>query len=868
MDETKTETLSIENDSNDAPPPEQKKLENEILICPECSSPLEIISLNEESNLFEFQCIKNNHNNNKMLITDYFNKIKKIKKLKNFEFRDQCEIHKNNYFTNYCFDCNYHLCNECLKAGNHISHKKSNILEIKPIEKELKIISEVIKAHKIELQRLYKEKEVKTKELNDELKNQKNKENDILKDKIKLFSIKNKVELELNTKKYISDIIEIKKRYEEEIKITKKKYKDKNNKVNNKYKLKVENEIINYNLKIEKLNMINKNKIESYQFDSKIEKSNSIIKVNENIFNIYNSYNNNYYNSININNILVSYTKNKSNNEKMINILGNDYDNIINMITNKYKENFCILEKKNAVKELENNIKEEKMKSKEISEINIELNKKNDKKEEEIIKLNDQIKELNEANDQLKIKLNKYQKYFKEIQELENFQLQNSIIDFDEDPCELLYRKKLVNEKENDNLLKNFEIYVGIKDNEGYLIYQENNYDLIVVRIIDNARIKDLVGHKSNIEVIKYYINKNNEKEEYILSCDSENFVIIWDINDNFCKKYTFQEKYKDKIVDSLILFNVFNKDYILLCSSNLNNNNEFSKLYELKDKIPFVKDIYNSNKIKNKHLIPWLYNNKYYIISICDIGISINNIFEDENYANLNENQEKGYYHGLLFDDNYLCVTDANNNYITIWDLIKKVIDKKISFNAKIGYELVQWNNKYSIIGCDSCMIVIDIKEGKEYTKILGKNDDILKLKKIKFKDIGECLVCCGGNNNIYIYTIGENSKLYDESDKSDDEDDDLFSSGRKKRNKRNSDDEDEDDEEEDSFKRRRSKRKKRNSDDEDEDDEEEDSFKRRRRKRKKRNSDDEDDDPFKRRSDDEDDKSSNSSYKSQERD
>ena len=364
--------------------------------------------------------------------------------------------------------------------------------------------------------------------------------------------------------------------------------------------------------------------------------------------------------------------------------------------------------------------------------------------------------------------------------------------------------------------MKNFEIYVGIKDNEGYLIYQENNHDLIVVRIIDNARIKNLVGHKSNIEVIKYYINKNNEKEEYILSCDSENFVIIWDINDNFCKKYTFQEKYKDKIVDSLILFKLFNKDYLLLCSSNLNNNNEFSKLYELKDKIPFVKDIYNSNKIKNKHLIPWLYNNKYYIISICDIGISINNIFEDENYANLNENQEKGYYHGLLFDDNYLCVTDANNNYITIWDLIKKVIDKKISFNAKIGYELVQWNNKYSIIGCDSCMIVIDIKEGKEYTKILGKNDDILKLKKIKFKDIGECLVCCGGNNNIYIYTIGENSKIFDDSDKSDDEDDDSFSSGRKKRKRKNSDDEDEDSED-DSFKRRRRKRKQRNSDDED---------------------------------------------------
>ena len=87
------------------------------------------------------------------------------------EFKDKCEIHKdNNYYISYCFDCKCHICNECLKSGAHLTHKKNNIIEIKPIEQELNIISEFIKEHKNELARLYNEKEMKTKELNDELK--------------------------------------------------------------------------------------------------------------------------------------------------------------------------------------------------------------------------------------------------------------------------------------------------------------------------------------------------------------------------------------------------------------------------------------------------------------------------------------------------------------------------------------------------------------------------------------------------------------------------------------------------------------------------------------------------------------------------
>ena len=169
MSALKPEICIQENDSNDAPPPKQKellkKIENNLLICPECCSEIEIILINEETNMIEFKCIKNNHNKN-LSIIQYLKEIKNIKNKNNLNsFKVQCDIHKNNNYISYCFECSCHLCNECLKNGTHLIHKKSNIIEIQPIEKELKIISEIIKDKKINLEKLYKEKERKTKEL-------------------------------------------------------------------------------------------------------------------------------------------------------------------------------------------------------------------------------------------------------------------------------------------------------------------------------------------------------------------------------------------------------------------------------------------------------------------------------------------------------------------------------------------------------------------------------------------------------------------------------------------------------------------------------------------------------------------------------
>ena len=120
------------------------------------------------------------------------------------------------------------------------------------------------------------------------------------------------------------------------------------------------------------------------------------------------------------------------------------------------------------------------------------------------------------------------------------------------------------------------------------------------------------------------------------------------------------------------------------------------------------------------------------------------------------------------MYNDNYLCVSDINNNFIRIWDLVNKTIYKTINFDANFGYEMVQWNDKYTIIGCDKCLIIIDLENGKEYKKIKGNNGTIFGLKKIKDKYLGECLICSQENNVIDIY----NKKDIEEEEMEEEED------------------------------------------------------------------------------------------------
>ena len=110
--------------------------------CTECSSIIEILSIDEQNNTIEFKCINKDKNHKiKININDYLEKMKKYNN-KNIN-KDTCNIHNNKYIT-FCINCNIHLCNECLRTKKHINHIKNNIIEIQSSKDELKIVEEII----------------------------------------------------------------------------------------------------------------------------------------------------------------------------------------------------------------------------------------------------------------------------------------------------------------------------------------------------------------------------------------------------------------------------------------------------------------------------------------------------------------------------------------------------------------------------------------------------------------------------------------------------------------------------------------------------------------------------------------------------
>lgn len=315
--------------------------------------------------------------------------------------------------------------------------------------------------------------------------------------------------------------------------------------------------------------------------------------------------------------------------------------------------------------------------------------------------------------------------------------------EFKGNPTKIKFKYDLTNNGIAHGNIINFEVFVGLKDKNEYFVYENiNNKSIDVMRIIDKYFITSL-KESNGAKLIKYYMKNINE--DYLLSSNYQHLTLIWDIQNNYSLKYKLKTKFDGNIHYALLLFNIYNEDYILL--STTNNNGFFAyyekiKLYKFEDNTPFVKDIYNTDNNYTNYMIPWFYNKKYYIIDLCNKKISINNLFENENYAELSKEPEGDHLSGYLYDENYLCVSDKTNSNIRIWDLVDKTIIKQINYDASYAYMTIPWNSKYTIVGGGGCFVIINIEENKVIKYLEVKQSQALGIKKIKINQYGECLV------------------------------------------------------------------------------------------------------------------------------
>ena len=438
----------------------------------------------------------------------------------------------------------------------------------------------------------------------------------------------------------------------------------------------------------------------------------------------------------------------------------------MNKIFKEKENNNNINELKAKNEEIENNIKNLENKDKILEEENAKNNKHmniNQIFKEENNVDNNTIKELKEKNKEyenriknledknkiLEEEIKKNKEYLSEIYKEKNKKVFNN---FKENPKNLKFKFEITKKRADSGTLDNIELFIGLKDRKEYIIYNpENTSDLCIMRIYDQKTVTELKGHEKKISVIRYYLK---DMKDYILSCDKNNLVIIWDIQNNYIIKYKIQSNYSGNICDALILFNIFDKDYILLSSNKME---EYSQLYEFKENTPLIKNICGTNENETAYMMLWPYDDNYYIIDCCfNSKISINNLLKEENYAILSETSEGSHCCCYIYNYHYLCVSDWDNYHIKIWDLKEKKMLKKISISFLHGCAIIPWNNIYAIVGCNSYFVIINIEEGKMINKIkFNDKHDLRGLKKMKIDTFGECLICSSQGGIIGLFDI-----------------------------------------------------------------------------------------------------------------
>ena len=460
--------------------------------CTECCSLIEIISINENDNTIEFICSnqKNPHHITTS-IKEYLNKMSDNSSLN--PNKERCEIHKDIYMS-FCFDCNKHICKGCLKARNHINHYKNNIIEVQPINSEINIFNDIIKYYDEKLEKYKAKKMGVENKLNKILNKSKIDIKRIMENKILKNENMKQKELVKNKKELISNIQKIKNKYKSEIKLKKQEFIKKEGKIKNEYILKKENIKMFYEYKIKKLDNKCKDILNKISFDKKIEDITNLKKLNELVYNTYDVYNNNYYNSKNINNIIINLHKSNEQIKKNIQkkVSEEDYEIMIQTFLLE-KPNYENIKENNKndnddIYKLKNNlIKKEKEKlllERELNEIKAKYNKEKNNLEREI----EQLKFVKGLNPSL-INGNSSENS-NEVKEYENGRYNGRIVNNKREGIGTFYfidGKIYTGEWKNDNIegrgimkYKNGDKYEGFwknnkREGKGTLYYNNGN---------------------------------------------------------------------------------------------------------------------------------------------------------------------------------------------------------------------------------------------------------------------------------------------------------------------------------------------------------------------------------------------------------
>ena len=729
MISTKTNSLSTKEEELSSS--QVSHLENlfidkqETYSCTECSSNIEVISIdNNEANI-TFRCLNKDKNNNhqiqKMPISTYLKKMEKNtflfdkcsicsrdqSSINNFSYLKycvkckttfcneckekhinsgdnnhffinnnekgiKCLLHPNNKNTEYCINCKTHLCEECIKTGKHLSHETKSLMHFSNLKEKKEIIEKNIDYLKKTKKQMLENKNSKLNELNDLLKNKKAEIETDLKNKIQLEEIKEKEEIVINESKKKEELEKIKAIYESQIKKIEIEYNSKEEIIKKNYRELIEKYKNSFN---EKMNKI-RNEIKIFfdeKIDTKIIKINDLISIYEIIKKTQEKYQDNYYNNINIFNAISSFGKSDNKNE-LFNLKNEEINfnqsNIFDMNNNNNNNLFKLNPKSDNIDSktfLNKKVKKENTTLSNIKRMKIETDNYKDKdKDNKIIERSRSVIKKSKRNN------------INEIKE-----------------------KKVILNNNNKNIKKEIDNSFNFKkqktDNS-----HKSNCDLLNDSNINNIIFDSYCPTDIDYSFAVFISFKNNNA--YIVYADMHKYIYCHNLMKNQ-KEKAIKNAHVEPI--SSIRYYCNNKKEYIMSISYKNrqikiwNFNNWQEIVNIKEIYP-EGFLYSACFIKDNHKIyfltsNWVDTNSADLIRIYDLqGKRVNVI---------NESNENVLLMDIYFDKekntNYIII--SNRGYIKSYNYNKNKLYSKyqdIGNNSKINsFIIYKENNILKII-------------------------------------------------------------------------------------------------------------------------------------------------------------------------
>ena len=315
-----------------------------------------------------------------------------------------------------------------------------------------------------------------------------------------------------------------------------------------------------------------------------------------------------------------------------------------------------------------------------------------------------------------------------------------------------------------------FEIFTSSINKEVYLAIPNKEYNVDIILLKTNQSVNCLKGHKYYIKICKYFQNKY-KKNEYLISTDIENVVIIWDITNNY-SIYDKIDDYKTSFgyISSIICLNnikLYGKkdDYLIFAFNCKYHTNVYSLNNKQKAGI-----INKTNEYNTYYLLLWLnkrdINN--YLIELSE-NIFIYNIKENELYyiVNVGDYNNSKINSGFIYNKNNKDYLFFSCNSGIIYQLNLETREKNKIFSIKsynkrkiyFSY-LVQWSDKYMIV-CEyynKGFKIIEISDDDKFrivSSIRGKHSGcIIYAKKYIHPIYRESLLTSGTDNTIILWS------------------------------------------------------------------------------------------------------------------